>query len=86
LSRLRSPTVLCITRGREVEREYRLDWLSLVPQAVAPIYVAGKDSGDMLNPPNVNELADLVNGWLEQAHAKASVPAGETLGVPSRAG
>ena len=39
----------------------------------------------MLNPPNVNELADLVNRWLEQAHGKAPVQAGDRPGVPSYA-
>jgi hypothetical protein len=81
------PTVLCITRGRKIlgERKYRLDWLELVPQVVEPIYVAGKDSGDMLNPPNVNELADLVNRWLEEAHAKSPVQVGDRPGVPAHA-
>jgi acyl-CoA synthetase (AMP-forming)/AMP-acid ligase II/thioesterase domain-containing protein len=66
------PTVLCFTRGRKTrgERNYRLDWLDLLPQVGAPSYVAGVDSGDMLNPPNVYELAGLANRWLDEAHAK----------------
>jgi len=71
------PTVLCLTSGREIrgERNYRLDWLDLVPQAGAPRYVEGRDSGDMLNPPNVDALAGLVNLWLDEAHAKSPAPA-----------
>jgi len=65
------PTVLCFTSGREFrgERNYRLDWLNLVPQAGTPSYVVGKDTGDMLNPPSVNDLAGLLNRWLAGAHA-----------------
>jgi acyl-CoA synthetase (AMP-forming)/AMP-acid ligase II/thioesterase domain-containing protein len=79
-------TVLCFTRGRKTrgERNYRLDWLDLVPQVGAPIWVEGVDSGDMLNPPNVYELAGLANRWLDEAHARTlgagepPVPAGTT--------
>ena len=71
------PTVICLTRGRKIqgERNYRLDWLDLIPQVGAPIYVAGNDSGDMLNLPNVYELADLVNRWLDEAHGETLAPA-----------
>jgi hypothetical protein len=63
------PTILCMTRDRPVrgERDYRPDWLRLVPQCEAPIYVAGTDSGDMLNLPHVVELAARVTAWLESA-------------------
>jgi thioesterase domain-containing protein len=66
------PTILCLTRDREVKgpRNYRLDWLTLVPQIGAPVYMGGRNSGDMQNPPYVYELADLVNRELEAAHAK----------------
>jgi hypothetical protein len=66
------PAVLCFTRDRErrTNRDYRLDWLDLVPQVGSASYVAGRNSGDMLNLPNVYELADIVNGQLE-ARAKA---------------
>jgi len=81
------PTVLCFTSGRKSpgERNYRLDWLDLVPQVGAPSYVAGNDSGDMLNPPNVDELADLVNRWLDEAHAKTPAPAADRPIVPASA-
>jgi len=66
------PAFLCFTADRPIrgERNYRLDWMQLVPQAGAPVYVSGKDSGDMLNLPHVYELADLVNRWLDDAHGK----------------
>jgi acyl-CoA synthetase (AMP-forming)/AMP-acid ligase II/thioesterase domain-containing protein/acyl carrier protein len=66
------PAVMCFTAQRPIggERDYRLDWMELIPQAGAPVYVSGKDSGDMLNLPHVYELADLVNRWLDEAHAK----------------
>jgi thioesterase domain-containing protein/acyl carrier protein len=66
------PTVLCFTRDRKFrgERNRRLDWLDLVPQIGSTTYVAGKDSGDMLKPPHVHELADFVNRSLEAAHAR----------------
>jgi acyl-CoA synthetase (AMP-forming)/AMP-acid ligase II/thioesterase domain-containing protein/acyl carrier protein len=66
------PVVMCFTAQRAIggERDYRLDWMQLIPQAGAPVYVSGKDSGDMLNLPHVYELADLVNRWLDEAHAK----------------
>jgi acyl-CoA synthetase (AMP-forming)/AMP-acid ligase II/thioesterase domain-containing protein/acyl carrier protein len=64
------PTILCLTRDREIKsaRNFRLDWLNLVPQIGAPIYVGGRHSGDMQNPPHVYELADIVNRELEVAH------------------
>jgi thioesterase domain-containing protein/acyl carrier protein len=55
-------------------RNYRLDWLDLVPQGGSPRYVPGRDTGDMLIPPNVYVLAARVNEWLEDAH-RAMQPA-----------
>jgi oxalate---CoA ligase len=70
------PTVLCFTRDRKIhgERDYRVDWLDLVPQVGAASYVAGTDSGDMLNLPHVYELGELVNRWLDEAHAMLPAP------------
>jgi acyl-CoA synthetase (AMP-forming)/AMP-acid ligase II/thioesterase domain-containing protein/acyl carrier protein len=64
---------LLLTRGREIkgERNYRLDWLELVPQVGSAIYVAGENSGDMLNLPHVYQLADVVNSQLEAVHKEA---------------
>jgi acyl-CoA synthetase (AMP-forming)/AMP-acid ligase II len=63
------PTILCITRDRPVrgERDYRPDWMRLVPQCGGPIAVSGCDSGDMLNLPHVVELASRVNAWMDSA-------------------
>jgi len=76
------PTILCFTRDRPVrgERNYREDWLMLVPQCGAPIQVAGKDSGDMLNIPHVYELSERVNAWL--ASATRNVPSPESSVTP----
>jgi len=62
--------VLCFTRDRPVkgERNYRLDWLNVLPQCGGPQYVAGHDSGQMLSLPHVYELAVHVNRWLDDAH------------------
>ncbi len=62
--------VLCFTRDRPVrgERNYRLDWVGMLPQSGGPQYVAGHDSGQMLSRPHVHELAVRVNRWLEDAH------------------
>ena len=71
------PAVLFLTRDRPIpgERNYRLDWLDLVPQIGTPVYVPGKSSGDMLSLPHVYELAEIVNSHLEAAQAKdATVP------------
>ena len=60
------------TEGRVATgRNYRLDWLELVPQCGAPHYVPGRDTGDMLIPPNVYTLAARVNDWLDELHAAA---------------
>jgi hypothetical protein len=69
--RYTGPAVLYLTRDRErrTDRNYRLDWLSLVPQVGSVTYVAGRNSGDMLNLPHVYELADAVNGQLEAREA-----------------
>jgi acyl-CoA synthetase (AMP-forming)/AMP-acid ligase II/thioesterase domain-containing protein/acyl carrier protein len=48
---------------------HRLDWLDLLPQCNSPRYVPGRDTGDMLIPPNVYALAASVNEWLEDAHS-----------------
>jgi len=76
------PTILCFTRDRPIrgKRDYREDWLTLVPQCGAPIQVAGKDSGDMLNIPNVYELSERVNAWL--ASATRDVPSPESSVTP----
>jgi len=65
------PVVLCFTRDRPVRgaRNYRLDWLDVVPQCGGPRFVAGNDSGQMLDVPHVYELANGVNRWLRDAHA-----------------
>ena len=69
------PAVLYLTRNREIkgEHNYRLDWLDLVPQLGTPVWVGGRNSGDMQNPPHVYELADHVNRVLEAAHATEGV-------------
>jgi len=73
------PTILCFTRDRPSRgaRNFREDWLALVPQCGGPIYVAGRDSGDMLNLPHVYELAECVKTWLASAdaHAPEAAPA-----------
>ena len=71
------PVVVCLTRDRPTrgQRNYRLDWLDVVPQAGGPRYVAGRDSGQMLNLPHVYELATYVNRWLDEAHATDCVGA-----------
>jgi len=60
-------TILCLTRDRPIlsDRDYRLDWLKLVPQCGEPIYIAGRDSTEMLNLANSYVLAEQINGWLE---------------------
>jgi acyl-CoA synthetase (AMP-forming)/AMP-acid ligase II/thioesterase domain-containing protein/acyl carrier protein len=58
------------TEGRVATgRNHRLDWLELVPQCGAPHHVPGRDTGDMLIPPNVYTLAARVNDWLDELHA-----------------
>jgi hypothetical protein len=70
------PTVLCFTRGRPVrgERDRRADWMTLVPQCGAPVYVDGRDTGDMVNPPHVYGLAEKVTSWLDAAFADERRP------------
>jgi hypothetical protein len=65
------PAVLVLTRDREIstERNYRLDWLDLVPQLGSAVWMPGRLSGEMLTPPHVYELADVVNRALERSHA-----------------
>lgn len=80
------PTILCLTRDREIKgpRNYRLDWLTLVPQIGAPVYMGGRDSGDMQNPPYVYELADLINRELEAVyHLHAAVAPASRRAVAS---
>jgi thioesterase domain-containing protein len=62
-------TIVCLTRDRPVlsNRDYRLDWLKLVPQCGGPIYTAGRDSADMMNLANSYVLAERINGCLEAA-------------------
>ncbi len=69
--RFGGPVVLCFTRDRPLrgERNYRLDWVDVVPQCGTPRLVSGNDSGAMLNLPHVYELAGLVNRWLDEASA-----------------
>jgi len=71
------PVVLCFTRDYVVRgaRNYRLDWLDVVPQCGGPRYVAGNDSGQMLSVPHVYELANAVNRWLRDAHGLARTSA-----------
>jgi hypothetical protein len=71
--------VLCFTRDRPVkgERNYRLDWLDMLPQSGGPQYVAGHDSGQMLSLPHVHELAVRVNRWLDDAHRAEGLPVRE---------
>ncbi len=63
--------ILVLTEGGATvtERNHRLDWLQLLPQAGAPRFVPGRDSGDMLIPPNVYTLVARVNDWLDDVHA-----------------
>ncbi|HEX9835929.1 MAG TPA: thioesterase domain-containing protein, partial [Alphaproteobacteria bacterium] len=63
------PTVLCFTRDRPVlgERDYRLDWLRLVPQCGEPIYIGGHDSLSMTNLINAPALAEQLDDWLRGA-------------------
>jgi oxalate---CoA ligase len=76
--------IVVFTEGRVTvgPRNYRLDWLDLVPQCGAPRYVPGRDTGDMLIPPNVYTLAARVNDWLDDAHADTR----DKLGAPARHG
>jgi thioesterase domain-containing protein len=78
------PAILYLTRNREIKgaRNLRLDWLDLVPQLGSPVWVPGRHSGDMLNPPNVHELAVVVNEALEAAHATEERRAASTA-VPA---
>jgi thioesterase domain-containing protein len=73
------PVVLYLTRDRAIRgvRNFRLDWLKLVPQIGAPLYGGGRHTGDMLNPPHVYELAAVVNSELEAAYAKEETVARE---------
>jgi thioesterase domain-containing protein len=67
------PVILALTEGRVVSavRNYRLDWLELMPHCGPLQYVPGRDTGDMLIPPNVQVLADRVNAWLLDASTPA---------------
>jgi hypothetical protein len=64
-------------------RNYRLDWLELAAQCAGAQYVPGRDTGDMLVPPNVQVLAERVNEWLEHVAPSATgrMPAAVTLSV-----
>jgi hypothetical protein len=63
--------IIALAEGRVTAgpRNFRLDWLELLPQCGAPRYVPGRDTGDMLIPPHVYTLAARVNDWLDEAHA-----------------
>jgi acyl-CoA synthetase (AMP-forming)/AMP-acid ligase II/thioesterase domain-containing protein/acyl carrier protein len=79
------PVVLCLTAddsaGGAADR--RLDWLDRMPQAGVPHYVPGRDAGDMLNVPHVAVLAEHVDAWLVQAHAKMLDQQLERSGAPA---
>jgi hypothetical protein len=54
-----------------------------MPQAGVPHYVPGRDAGDMLNVPHVAVLAEHVDAWLVQAHAKMLDQQLERSGAPA---
>jgi thioesterase domain-containing protein/acyl carrier protein len=62
---------LVFTEGRKIvgPRNYRLDWLELLPQSGVPRMVPGRDTGDMLVPPNVATLVVRLEQWLGEAQA-----------------
>lgn len=64
--------VLTDSRVAAGPRNYRLDWLDLLPQCGSPRFVPGRNTGDMLSPPKVYTLATRINDWLEDAHAHAA--------------
>jgi hypothetical protein len=70
------PTVLCFTRDRplRLERDYRLDWLQLVPQCGQPIPIEGHDSLSMTNLVNAPGLAEHFNEWLRAARTPGVEP------------
>ena len=72
----RGPAIVALTDGRVPPgtRNYRLDWVDLVPQCASPCLVPGRDTGEMLIPPNVYALARHVNSWVEEAHARVGFP------------
>jgi thioesterase domain-containing protein len=72
----RGPAIVALTSGRVIAgpRNFRLDWFELMPQCGKPHFVPGRDTGDMLIPPNVYALAKCVNGWLAEAHAQGDAP------------
>lgn len=72
----RGPAIFAMTDGRVLKgaRNYRFDWLELIPQAESPQYVPGRDTGDMLIPPNVYALARRVNAWVREAQERAGAP------------
>jgi len=63
------PTAVFLTIDRPVpgQRDRRLDWLDLVPQAGSPEYVPGLDSGDMLRAPHISVLAERLELRLARA-------------------
>jgi len=78
------PAILVLTQGRVAPgvRNYRLDWLALMSQCAAPQYVPGRDTGDMLIPPNVQVLASRVNEWLQEP--RATTTNAESVHAPLR--
>jgi len=71
----RGRTLLCLTVDQLVAglHDGRLDWLGLLPDAAVQ-WVPGRDSGEMLNRPQILTLARHLNAWLAQ------VPATPTAG------
>jgi acyl-CoA synthetase (AMP-forming)/AMP-acid ligase II/acyl carrier protein len=84
------PAIIALTDGRGIPgpRNFRFDWIDLVPQCGSPVYVPGRDTGDMLIPPNVHALATRLNDWLAVAQARAGAPSPvePSLAVTGRAG
>ena len=79
------PVVLALTEGRTQSgpRNFRLDWLKLIPQCGTPRYVPGRDTGDMLIPPNVDSLATCLHEWLDDAYARLDASDREDHVAPS---
>jgi len=69
----RGAAIIRFSRDRPIrgDRDYRLDWLQLLPQCEGPIYVPGHDSSSMIDLTNAPHLAVQVNDWLESAQAES---------------
>jgi thioesterase domain-containing protein len=62
--------ILCIDgKGRAVvgHREFRLDWMQLLPRCDHPIFVDGEDAWSMMNASRAPRLANQIEAWLEAA-------------------